>query len=159
MIFVTVGMQTPFDRLCDVVDRWCEKTGRKDVFMQTGRTDWTPSHCEFVKLLDADDFQRRMKEATVIVAHAGMGSILSAMRFGKPILVMPRRAALKETRNDHQLATCKHFTDMNGINVAVDEEELMSRLDTIDQTSMPGSLAAHASPKMIVAIGDFIQGR
>lgn len=158
MIFVTVGMQTPFDRLCDVVDRWCEKSGRTDVFMQTGRTEWTPSHCEFVKLLDANEFQRRMQEASVIVAHAGMGSILSAMRFGKPILVMPRKAALKETRNDHQLATCKHFTDMNGINVAVNEEELMSKLDTIDETSKPGSLAAHASPKMITALGEFIRG-
>ena len=158
MIFVTVGMQTPFDRLCDVVDHWCGRSGRQDVFMQTGRTEWTPSNCEYVRLLDAVEFQERMKSASVIVAHAGMGSILSAMRFGKPILVMPRRTALMETRNDHQLATCRHFTDMNGINVAIDDDELMKRLDTIDETSKPGSLPAHASPGMLEAVRRFIAG-
>ena len=156
MIFVTVGMQTPFDRLCKVVDSWCEKSKRSDVFMQVGQTEWTPSHCEFVKLLDADEFRDRMQRASVIVAHAGMGSILSAMQYRKPILVMPRKATLKETRNDHQLATCKQFTDMNGINVAVDGDALMSKLDTIDHISKPGSLAAHASPAMIEALRAFI---
>jgi len=126
--------------------------------MQTGRTEWTPTHCDFVRMLEAGEFQDRMQAASVIVAHAGMGSILTAMRFGKPILVMPRRSALMETRNDHQIATCRHFTDLNGINVAVDDDELMKRLDTIDETAKPGSLPAHASPKMISAVRAFIQG-
>ena len=46
-----------------------------------------------------------MDAAAAIVAHAGMGTILTALETGKRLLVMPRRAALGEHRNDHQLAT------------------------------------------------------
>lgn len=36
MIFVTVGHQTPFDRLIRLVDRWAEENMRHDLFAQIG---------------------------------------------------------------------------------------------------------------------------
>ena len=43
MIFVTVGAQMPFDRMCKAVDAWAAKRGRSDVFAQIGETEWRPS--------------------------------------------------------------------------------------------------------------------
>ena len=40
----------------------------------------------------------------VVIAHDEMGSIITALEMGKPIVVMPRRAELGEHRNDHQVA-------------------------------------------------------
>ena len=104
MIFVTVGAQMAFDRLVRTVDEWAATRGRKDVFAQIGPTEWRPRHIEWVAFLPPEDFRKRVADATMVVAHAGMGSIITALELGKPILVMPRRGHLQETRNDHQVA-------------------------------------------------------
>ncbi len=53
---------------------------------------------------------------------------LSALRFEKPLLVMPRRASLGEQRNEHQLATAKRLLEFDKVNVAFDESELIVNL-------------------------------
>ncbi len=65
-----------------------------------------------------------MIEADVVIAHAGMGSIISAAEFGKPMVLLPRRGSLRETRNDHQIATAKWLRSKPGIFVADSEDEL-----------------------------------
>ena len=90
MILVTVGTELPFNRLVRVVDEWALATGRQDVFAQIGETDWRPKHIAWSKFLQPTEFARRFAEAEIVVAHAGMGTILSALQWEKPILVMPR---------------------------------------------------------------------
>ena len=108
MIFVTVGAQMPFDRLVKAVDQWAASQGRGDV-AQIGSTDYRPSAIQWTRFLDPEKFKHRFETAKVVVAHAGTGSIITALQLGKPILVMPRRANLRETRNDHQVATADRF--------------------------------------------------
>ena len=78
-----------------------------------------------------------MLAADAVVAHAGIGTILGALELGKPTVVMPRRAALGEHRNDHQLATARRFSGP-GIAVALDEHELAAEL---------GRMASPADPR------------
>ena len=91
MIFVTVGAQMPFDRLVRAVDEWAGQSGTRDVFAQIGTTDLRPRHIEWVSFLQPAEFLERVRAARLIIAHAGMGSILTALGLGKQILVMPRR--------------------------------------------------------------------
>lgn len=158
MIFVTVGAQMPFDRMVRTVDEWARLRGRSDVFAQIGCTDWTPRHIPFVHLLEPDDFRMRVRQANVIVAHAGMGSILTALEAGKPILVMPRRGDLKETRNDHQVATARRFGDQGRVAVAMDEHALAQRLDELSSLVSSAPISNSASPRLIEAVRSFIQG-
>ena len=102
MILVTVGMQVPFDRLCKAVDRWAGERDRDDVFIQTGDTDWVPKHCRHTRMIRPDEFRTRMQEADLLIMHAGVGSIVTASEYGIPMLLMPRRMSLHETRGDHQ---------------------------------------------------------
>ena len=53
---------------------------------------------------------------------------ISAMTHARPILIMPRQAALGEHRNDHQLATADRLKDRTGVFVAADEAALSERL-------------------------------
>jgi UDP-N-acetylglucosamine transferase subunit ALG13 len=138
VIFVTVGTDGPFDRLVRTVDRWAGDTGRRDVFAHIGRSSFAPSHIDHVAMLQPDEFRRRFADASVVVAHAGMGTILSALHYRKPILVMPRRASLGEQRNEHQLATARHLRDLGKITVAVDENELFERLAEINAFILTG---------------------
>lgn len=132
MIFLTVGSDIPFDRLVRAVDRWAADRGRSDVFAQIGRGGRLPIHIPCAELLDPPEFNRRLIEARVVIGHAGMGTILSALQHSKPILVMPRRGPLGETRNDHQLATARHLLALGRVNVAFDEHELATALDRIE---------------------------
>ena len=109
MIFATVGSQEPFDRLIRAVDEWAVLHGRSDVFAQIGDSTYCPEHIKFTKFLEPSEYNRVIHEASVVVAHAGMGAIISALEIGKPVVVMPRRGALRETRNDHQVATAERF--------------------------------------------------
>lgn len=131
MILLTVGTQLPFDRLVKAVDEWCAATGRKDVFGQIGSIgphSYRPKHFEWRAFVSPAEFNGMVKEADLLVAHAGMGSLIAALTQAKPIVIMPRRAALGEHRNDHQLATARHLVQRENVYLANDEFELPDRL-------------------------------
>lgn len=157
MIFVTVGAQMPFDRLCMAVDAWASERGRQDVFAQIGPTSWTPRAMRYERFLEPAAFRRAVSEADAVVAHAGMGSIITALELGKPILVMPRRGELRETRNDHQVATADRFRAQGRIVVAMDEHELPARLDELGAMRASDRIGSRASDQLLAAIRRFIE--
>ena len=157
MIFVTVGTQGPFDRLIRAIDRWAGMRGRADVFAQTGPSDYHPDHIRSERLIDATEFRRRVEAADLVIAHAGMGSIITALELGKQIVVMPRRASLGEHRNEHQVATAKRFAEQGRIIVALNEQELVDKLDQLRVFDGAERLDARASPLLINTIRGFIE--
>jgi UDP-N-acetylglucosamine transferase subunit ALG13 len=156
MIFVTVGAQMPFDRLVRAVDQWAHKRGRDDVFAQIGMTNYLPENIQWTSFLSTEEFKQRYEAANVIVAHAGTGSIITALQLGKPILIMPRHAGLRETRNDHQIATAEQFRRFDSVVVALDEEELITQLDGIDKLRGRQCIEPYASRELVAAITEFI---
>ncbi len=158
MIFVTVGAQMPFDRLIRAVDAWTGERGRQDVFAQIGPTDYRPEHMEWTKFLNPPEFNACFRDCTAVVAHAGMGTLITALELGKPILVMPRRADLHETRNDHQLPTAKHFGERSNVDVAYAEPELSACLDRVESLTVDGRVGPTASPELVAAVRSFIEG-
>ena len=132
MIFVTVGSDVPFSRLVRQADGWSRDHPGETVFAQVGRlgpADHVPEAMQWTEMMPADRFDRTCAEARLIVAHAGMGSIISALAAGKPIVILPRRDALRETRNDHQCATAERFAHRSGVSVAQTEDELPGVID------------------------------
>ncbi|MEO8065159.1 MAG: glycosyltransferase [Pseudomonadota bacterium] len=158
MIFVTVGTELPFDRLIDVVDEWAGRTERADVFAQIGDSYKRPHNIRYKTFIEPAEFQRRFSSADVIVSHAGMGTILSALQFQKPIVVMPRRASLQEHRNEHQLATARRLAALGKITVALDEAELARTLDRLGELKAQERIGAYASEGLITALREFIDG-
>ena len=158
MIFVTVGTQLPFDRLVAAVDRWAAVNGRADVFAQIGDTRWRPQVIRSVPFLTPGEFQKTFANASVIVSHAGLGTIISALEVDKPVVVMPRRAALEEHRNDHQLATARRFAGRQSVAVAFDEHEIAGQLDSLETLVAGERIGTGAAPELITAIRHFIAG-
>ncbi len=158
MILVTVGSQAPFDRLIRAVDEWAGSRGRSDIFAQIATGEYVPQHIEFTRFVDPSEFKRLVHEAKVIVAHAGMGSIITALELGKPIVVMPRRAHFRETRNDHQVAAAKQFGAQGRIVVALDEQELPEKLEHAMTLGETARISTQASPELIGTIRSFLAG-
>lgn len=162
MILLTVGYELPFNRLVRAVDEWCASRGRTDVFGQIadpGPSGHRPRHFEWQSFLEPEEFQRRFEQADLVVGHAGMGSIVTALCLAKPIVIMPRRAALKETRNDHQVATAEKFALRPGVRVAADETEVGPALDGMVAGSaglVPAGISKFAAPRLLDAIRSFI---
>jgi UDP-N-acetylglucosamine transferase subunit ALG13 len=158
LIFVTVGGQIPFERLVRSVDEWAGERGRSDVFAQIAESDYRPRYIEFAEFLSPQEFRSRVEDAQSIVAHAGMGSILTALEFGKPILVMPRRGHLHETRNDHQYGTAERLKARKLVEVALDEAELRQHLDALMPVGEREPISPNANPDLIAALRGFIEG-
>jgi UDP-N-acetylglucosamine transferase subunit ALG13 len=158
-MFVTVGTQGAFDRLVRTVDEWAGRRAKSGVFAQIGPSDYRPEHIAATRFLDPAEFRTRIEAARIVVAHAGMGTIITALERGKPIIVMPRRADLREQRNDHQLSTAKHFAQQGRIVVAFNEQELCEKLDLADTLSTVEPLSARASPPLLATIRAFLEGK
>ena len=157
MIFATVGTQLPFDRLLTALDIWAAAHPEMRIKAQTGRTDARFAHMDCAANLDQTSFTHAFETARVIVAHAGMGSILSASALGKPILLMPRRAALGEHRNDHQLDTAAEMSALPNVTVVQEGKDLAEALDRILATPQTGDAgSSSASPQLIANLKSFI---
>src|SRR5690606_18210114 len=125
VIFLTVGAQMAFDRLVRAVDGWAGLNPHQEIFAQIGPSRYRPAHLRHERFLEPARFRSMIEKASLVVAHAGMGSIISALEMNKPILVMPRLGDLAETRNDHQVATARRFGELGAVHVAMDESELI----------------------------------
>lgn len=157
MIFLAVGTQMHFDRLVKAVDEWAGAAPGRKVFGQIGKTDFRPRHMEYRTFLEPREFAEAIRRCRAIVAHAGMGSILSALQAGKPIVIFPRRGDLREHRNDHQVATAKQMRGRTGVIVALDEAELAAALDHLASAATPPTpIRPWASDELIDRLRRFI---
>jgi len=158
VIFVTVGTQLPFDRLISAIDEWAGATAGADVFAQVGPTALEPRNIAYGKFISPAECRRLMVGADAIVAHAGMGTILTALELGKPLLIVPRRASLGEHRNEHQLATARRFAELGRVPVVFDERELGAALDDLGRVAAQEPISPYASDRLIGALREFIDG-
>ena len=164
MIFYTLGTQLSFGRMTRAVDDWCAARGRDDVFGQIsdpGEDGYRPRNFEWVDRIAPSDFDDRFNSADFIIAHAGMGSIITAQDLNKLIVVMPRRAHLNEHRNDHQYETVRHLAGRPGLLVAMDDSELPDILDEAVKLAPEWAARAaspYADPGLIDAIRREIAG-
>jgi len=154
MIFATVGTQLPFDRLIRALDDWAGANPGTEVFAQIGHGGYEPRYMEWSHDLHPQEFRERLEACDAIVAHAGMGTIISAVELGKRVIVMPRRAALGEHRNEHQLATVARLGHLQGLEIVHDPEALGAALAS-GQSGVMGSAGAAAAPELIAAIRHF----
>jgi len=125
MIFLTVGTQFPFDRLVKSVDQAFDgRLINEEIFAQIGETSYKPLNFESVVSLKKNVFDKRMREASSIISHAGMGTITMALKNHKPLLVMPRLKRYREHVNDHQVATARKFEELGHILAVYDAKDL-----------------------------------
>ncbi|MFQ9315429.1 PssE/Cps14G family polysaccharide biosynthesis glycosyltransferase [uncultured Dysgonomonas sp.] len=127
MIFVTVGTQIPFDRLIETIDE-IAGTINETFIVQTLGNNYQPQHFKTVDFIEPDEFDKIMQKARLIISHAGIGSILSAIEYQKPIIIFPRLASFGEHRNDHQIATAMAINEKGYAYVAYDKKQLKELL-------------------------------
>jgi UDP-N-acetylglucosamine--N-acetylmuramyl-(pentapeptide) pyrophosphoryl-undecaprenol N-acetylglucosamine transferase len=111
VIFVTLGThEQPFDRALDLVAALQE---RDRVLVQHGATRPRPSlpRVEWSEYLDWELLTTRMRDADLVITHAGVGSAVTAIRAGKKPVLLPRLARFGEHVDDHQLQLAERLAE------------------------------------------------
>ncbi len=132
MIFVTVGSMFPFDRLIKAIDEQVA-AGQivEEVVAQIGSGSYEPQSIKFERFMEKAEFESLLGAADVVVSHAGIGSIATALNLGKPMLVLPRLKRYGEHVNDHQVATARKYQELGHVMVADEETDLPHMLTRI----------------------------
>lgn len=161
MIFVTIGSMFPFDRLIRLMDGWAEAHPETEILAQIGDGDYVPAHMPWVRRLDQTEFARTVAGADLVVAHAGMGSVITASQYCKPIVMLPRLKQSGEHTTDHQIATANWLRDKPGVHIADTDADLGPRIAEALAAGAPAeaTFAAEASPEFIARIRQCIFGQ
>ena len=159
MIIVTVGMQLGFDRLIEAMDKLSPSL-EAEVVAQIGRGEYVPQNMETRISIAPAEFEVLVERCQLIVSHAGIGTVLTAQRFRKPIVLMPRRFDHGEHRNDHQVATVRNLEGRAGLLVAMDEAELETRIQQGLAIASAKAEVSATAQQLRAAIAGFVeQGR
>lgn len=143
MIFVTVGTSTfPFDRLMRGVD----DLGIGDqLVVQYGASGVVPTARVVQRFMSYTDVVENMRRARVVVAHGGVGSVLTALHAGKQPVVVPRRREYGEAVDDHQADLAVQLAHRGVVTLVEDMTELGAQIGTAPATppftAMSSSLA------------------
>ena len=156
MIFVCVGSREyPFDRLFVELDRLveCGKL-QEEIFAQIGQSKYIPKHYQYERFLSADEFKQWQEKADIIISHAGVGSLIGALKNQKKVIAVPRLAKYGEHIDDHQMQIASVFEKEEYLNCVYDINDLG---DVIKTTQQRNHFVAYKKPSFVVdIIKDFI---
>lgn len=128
MIFVTVGNATQgFRRLLDAISKLAEQGvfDEETVVIQSGSNPgFQSSHCEQTDFLPMDRFGEMIREADLVISHAGAGTLLHVLQAGKVPVVMPRFKRYGEHVDDHQVELVKTLASKGRVVPAYEPEDL-----------------------------------
>ncbi len=94
-----------------------------EVLWQTGSTDVAAFGIEGQYAIPEKELSEAMREADVVVTHAGVGSALAAFEVGKCPLLAPRLQTHGEAVDDHQLQIAAQLSE-RGLAVAVEADDI-----------------------------------
>jgi len=124
MIFVTVGTSSwNFTRLIKEMDRIAEEVN-EEVIIQIGYDKYEPKNAKYFRTTTKEEMERLYESARIIVSHAGIGTIISAIKHNKPIIVIPRRMEYGENFDNHQVDTARELEREGIVKVVWDIEEI-----------------------------------
>jgi UDP-N-acetylglucosamine transferase subunit ALG13 len=132
MILVATGAsQFPFDRLLRAVS---SLDAGERVVVQHGCSAVQPDGAECVDFLPMPDLAALVREARVVVTHAGVGSILLCLTNGRSPVVVPRLKRFGETVDDHQLSSARRFAAAGLVTLVEDPADLPAALAAAGDT-------------------------
>jgi UDP-N-acetylglucosamine transferase subunit ALG13 len=135
VIFVTVGtLHYPFDRLLHAV---AELPGGEEVVVQCAAPWHASDRVRWIRDLPYDELVAHMRDARVVVSHAGVGSVLTALRIGRRPVVVPRLERYGEAVDDHQLAFGRKLAELGHVVLVEDPRTLAEAVAETPPDELP----------------------
>lgn len=109
------------DELAAILDEEC--------FLQIGKSNYKPKHAKWKTYLGFDEMIEKIKEARVVISHAGAGTILLCLNLGKSPIVVPRDPEKGEHIDHHQNELCERLAEEGRLTIVRNLEELRTYID------------------------------
>ena len=104
---------------------------KEQVVVQRGHTKFESNDMTLYNEVPLTEFEKLIDDASLVITHGGVGSIVSSIEKGKKVIAVPRLKKYKEHVNNHQLDIIKSFNDMGHIIGVTGVEELEGALRKI----------------------------
>lgn len=113
MIFVTVGTQpNGFLRCLKEVEQLIDKYNiTEEVVAQIGNTDFKTDKFKTIRFTGENEFKEYIKNASVVITHAGSGAIFNSIKAGKKVIAMARLHDFNEMADNHQTELVKKLSE------------------------------------------------
>ncbi|MBE2320242.1 hypothetical protein DVA67_030020 [Solirubrobacter sp. CPCC 204708] len=137
ILVVTGASQFPFDRLLRAVETL---SGDERVVAQYGCSAVQPRNAECVDFVPMARLAELVREARVVITHAGVGSILLCLSNGRRPVVVPRFKRFDETVDDHQVESSRRFAGAGLVTLVEDPSRLAEAIPTLavgDEFAVP----------------------
>lgn len=157
MILVLLGTQhNEFTRLLDELQTLIDnKVIKEKVIVQAGFTKFKSNDMEIFDLIDTQKLIDLIKQASLIITHGGVGSIITALNQNKKVIAVPRLCKYLEHVNDHQRDIVSAFNEKKFLIGIQDVEDLSEAIKKI-QLFTP-EIYKSDNTKLLNYIDDFIQ--
>ncbi|MED0987998.1 PssE/Cps14G family polysaccharide biosynthesis glycosyltransferase [Bacillus paramycoides] len=133
MIFITVGTQKfQFNRLLKEMDELCSANIiQEEIIAQVGYSTYQPTNFKTYKLLQPENMNKYVENASVLITHGGTSSIFNALKKGKKVIVVPRLSQYDEHVDDHQIEICEVLDQKGYVSLVWDIKELKKAIKEI----------------------------
>ena len=133
MILVLLGTQNnSFHRLLEEIEKNIDEGNIKEqVVVQKGYTKFKSEKMTLYNQLPADEIDKLIEEANLIITHGGVGSIITSIQKNKKVIAVPRLKKYKEHVNNHQIDITKKFNEEKYIVGINDVGELKEALKQV----------------------------
>jgi UDP-N-acetylglucosamine transferase subunit ALG13 len=159
MIFVTVGNSikgVEFHRLIEKIDEIAVDLG-EEVVAQIGFIDNPPKHVKWFQYLNFMEILKYFEEASIIIGHGGVGTVINAISYKKPLILVPRSSSHGEHHDDHQMELAQQIKGTEGIFVVDDIDALKPTVIRVMELIKKGTIEPRFSPERTCLLS-FIKG-
>lgn len=117
MIFITLGNQNfQFSRILEKIESLIlSKKILDPVVAQIGHTKFESKVITTFEFLEQEEFLNYIQKASLVISHAGTGSIINSLKLGKKLIAAARLSKFHEHIDNHQLEIQAAFSDKNMI--------------------------------------------
>lgn len=156
MILVLLGTQNnSFHRLLEEVDKNIKDgTIKEEVIVQSGYTKFQSHRMRIIDLMSKEQLAEFQEEATLIITHGGVGSIVSSIEKGKKVIAVPRMHEYGEHVNNHQKEIVEDFNN-KGYIIGIKKVEDLKDAIIKSKTFQPVKYQPN-NKRMLKIIEDFI---
>jgi len=147
-VLVTIGSMSEkkFTRLFKIIDELCEESilDRNQVIAQVGFDNYESNYYKTFDMISDSEFKQKIIECDLIITHAGTGTIMSALKKNKKVILFPRMEKYDEHYDNHQLEISEIFKNKNLVLCATTKKELIQCISKI-KSFTPGKFNSNNS--------------
>lgn len=117
-----------FDRLIKAVGE-ISKQSKEKFLVQTGNSNVQPKNCDYRKFFTPTELEKKIQESSLVITHAGAGSIINSLKNKKHTIVVPREKKFNEHVNDHQIDLAQALYKEKKVVMCRDVKKLQEKIN------------------------------